>query len=491
MGKILGRQTELKWKPGLTWFLKFTEFVYVPAIRDRLYLRHLLGVFSKTITDRPDKHLKAASENLSNLIESRSSDLRQKLKKATGIDVTLQIPQTMLALLDASGLLTNEGIPLELRGDGIQSLAVSGILADLNSRQSSYRYIWGFEEPENSLEYIKAAELADEILESYSIDAQVFITTHSPAFIAMKNSKTSIYHVKVDHKQCEHRDHTEKYESTTSTVAQVFGNLLFDEVSHLSTELGFIGMMRQVDKDLRQFSTLKEENEQLKRKAISKHRPLLVVEGPNDCKTLRHAWECLYERDMPFDILGAGGAEKITKLLDSSRTGQELIFALYDHEGAGIKSIQQLSNCGFTEIHQNGSFQFRFKQRILARTLPTPAGRECNASNHNLSLEHYFSDDFLLHVDAKSGNKLFSSNNYIKDRRDYHVHEDLLAQEIDEGRITLCHRKLENEKGEKKITGKSLLVDCLLCLPNEDFEPFRALFEIIVSHLDPLHVTDS
>lgn len=482
-GKEWNAKPERKWKPGLTWFLKFTEFVYVPAIRDRLYLRHLLGVFSKTITDMPDKHLEAASENLSKLIESRSSDLRQKLKRATGIDVTLQIPQTMLSLLEASGLLTEEGIPLELRGDGIQSLAVSGILADLNTRQSSYRYIWGFEEPENSLEYIKAAELADEILESYSRDAQVFITTHSPAFIAMKNNRTSIYHIKPDNKQCEHQDHDEQYESTTSTVTQVFGNSLFDEVSELSVDLGFLEVMRRVDGDFREYKSMKKEFEELKRKRDSDDRPLLVVEGPNDCKTLRHVWARLYENNMPFDILPAGGANKITSLLGNSRTLTRRILALYDHDERGTKEIKDLSNWGFTQAHSNSYMEYTFQQFIVARTLPTPHGRECNAANLNLPLEFYFSDEVLLDIHCQSGKKLFSRQNYVRDRERFHVEEEELERKVAEGSVTLCHLKLENKKGSKK-SGKSILVERLPSVSDTEFEQFDSLFATILDHLE-------
>jgi hypothetical protein len=124
----------------------------------------------------------------------------------------------------------------------------------------------------------------------------------------------------------------------------------------------------------------------------------------------------------------------------------------------------------------------------VAQTLPSPPERECNLENRNLSLEHYFSDEFLLDVHRKSGNQLFSKNNYRKDGKDYHVDEELLAKEIVEGRITLCHRRLENKKGKKTDTGKSFLVDSLSCLPDEDFEPFRALFQLIEGHLTPQHV---
>jgi predicted ATP-dependent endonuclease of OLD family len=48
--------------------------------------------------------------------------------------------------------------------------------------------IWGFEEPENNLEFKYAFEVAEEI-KKYSTDIQIFITTHSPAFYALDKAK--------------------------------------------------------------------------------------------------------------------------------------------------------------------------------------------------------------------------------------------------------------------------------------------------------------
>ena len=64
-------------------------------------------------------------------------------------------------------------------------------IADENYKKSNSRgavkvyTIWGFEEPENGLELLKAFEMADEFLD-YSRKVQIFVTTHSPAFYSKK-----------------------------------------------------------------------------------------------------------------------------------------------------------------------------------------------------------------------------------------------------------------------------------------------------------------
>ncbi len=479
-GKDWQSTPELTWNRGLTWFLKQCKFYYVPAVRDRNYLRHLLAEFSKSITEAPDPELKTESKRLSNMIASRSSNLRSRLKEVTGKDVSFELPQTMLALLEASGLNTEGDIPLQLRGDGIQSLAVVGILADLTSKLSKNFYFWGFEEPENSLEYIKAAQLADEIRDRYSANVQVFLTTHSPAFVAMKD-KASIYRIDPENMVCT-KDHEEEFRSVTSSIQQVSGNTLFDDVSQLSEDLGFLEVMRCIDDEFREHESMRKEFEELKRKRDSENNPILVVEGPNDCSTLCHAWGRLYAKDMPFDILDAGGTQKMTSLLCNSRTINRHIFALYDHDEGGATSIQKLNECGFIQSNHHEFFDFSYKHWIVARTLPAPPGRECNAKNLNLPLEFYFSNSVLLDVHEKSGKKLFSRTNYVKDCKPYHVDEDTLNDLILQGKVTRVHRKLDTSKGVKR-SGKSYLVANLPCLPDEEFETFHSLFETIIDHL--------
>ena len=481
--------TEQKWKRGLTWFLKQCKFHYVPAVRDRGYLLHLLAEFSKSITEAPDKELQAASEQLSKLIAVRSQDLHDKVKQVADIGISLELPKTMLAMLEASRLSTDGDIPLQLRGDGIQSLTVAGILADLSGKSNSHFHFWGFEEPENSLEYAKAGNLADEMLHNYAKIVQVFVTTHSPAFVALQEDGTSIYRLASEEKEYRTNSKRLKCENSpyTSIVTQcipAFGVGMFNEVRELAHELGHLKIMRRIDREYREFENLKQEHKELQRKLENNVRPLLVVEGPHDCKTLRHAWSRIFRIEMPFDILDAGGTTKITKLICNSRTGERKIFALYNHEQSGIAEINKLSNFGFEQIKGDGYFRYIFNDRIVAQTLPAPPGRQCNADNHNLSLEHYFSDETLLKVDDSSSNPLLSRNNYVRDRQTYHVDDEMMKREIEEGRITLCHRSFDNSKG-KKQSGKSILTQSLNCFPNEEFESFDSLLTTIVQYLAP------
>lgn len=73
-------------------------------------------------------------------------------------------------------------VPLSQRGDGIQARHIPIILkyiADEDYKQSTSRgavkinTLWGFEEPENGLELLKAFEMADQFV-VYSEEVQIF-----------------------------------------------------------------------------------------------------------------------------------------------------------------------------------------------------------------------------------------------------------------------------------------------------------------------------
>lgn len=64
--------------------------------------------------------------------------------------------------------------------------------------------IWGFEEPENNLEFKYAFEVAEEI-KKYSTDIQIFLTTHSPAFYALDENDSdnvNAFYVSLNSDEC-------------------------------------------------------------------------------------------------------------------------------------------------------------------------------------------------------------------------------------------------------------------------------------------------
>ena len=82
------------------------------------------------------------------------------------------------------------------RGDGVQVRHIPEILAFLSDRGSEDYHIWGFEEPENSLELAAAIHEANRFLEfSKSSNKQIFLTSHSPAFFRLDQDGLKKYFV--------------------------------------------------------------------------------------------------------------------------------------------------------------------------------------------------------------------------------------------------------------------------------------------------------
>lgn len=463
---------------ALTRFLNRSYFFYVPAVRGRDYFQHLLRQFSEAITDTQDKELKTASDNLSTVIDSRSAELRGILKEVTGLEFTFELPQSMLALLEAAGLITEGEIPLQMRGDGIQGQTVPGILEHLSSHPKKF-YFWGFEEPENSLEYIKATQLAEDIYEKYSKQAQIFLSTHSPAFLAMqkdKTDKTTIYRVS---------QRPETYKEYTENVTEIKPVFIRgkEQDKSLPEELGFFEMIRNIDQEYREFEKLKGENELLRAEIKRLTEPTLIVEGKHDLETLKHAWGRLYTESMPFEIIAAGDAGKITGYATHwADISEQRMCALYDHDGEGDKAIQGLNKKpGFSNDFASPYRKYKHGGQILAMILPVPEipGREAQAKNLNLTLEFYFSDSVLMGIDEQSGCELFSTTTYIKNRELRKLaNKDELKTLIDTGHVTIVHRQV-------KGPGKSCLVESLPDLADEEFKAFHDLFSKIVDHLAP------
>ena len=333
------------WPRGLTWFLKKCRFHYVPAVRDRNYLQYLLGQFSEEITESPDDELKAAGDNLIRVIQSRSSQLRRILREDTGLEFTFELPESMLALLRAAGLFTENNIPLQLRGDGIQGLTVPGILQYLTRKANRNFHIWGFEEPENSLEYRRASGLADKIRDTYSRRAQIFLTTHSPAFLAMENAKTTIYRVSKRSQAYERMN----YEERVTAIQPVFVRGDFRE-NLLPRDLGLLLRARKVDTENREFEDLQAKVIELEEQIARKSKPILIVEGPNDRSTLNRAWKRLFEDNVPFDILVAHGVKEVTPHVKRwALPDEKRICALCDHDRVGVSAVQSLLKSGFSD----------------------------------------------------------------------------------------------------------------------------------------------
>lgn len=394
----------------LSQFLNRIRFEYVPAIRDVTYFDYVLGNLQETMLAtqmKSDDPILVAVGELNASLRERAGTLRGDFERATGIEADVSLPVDPNALFQAFTVNTRwqdqptgkpdeqQMVSLSLRGDGIQARYVPSLLKYIADNSSLF-YVWGFEEPENSVEYNLAIELATQFEQIYSTKAQVFVTSHSPAFVSLRGLKTVSYRVYMT--------------DNTTKLAQVHPPV--DEVvlAELSQDIGLFRLQKEThERYLQERSRLLETEkrvEELQAQLEQSSKPVVYVEGKTDAAILSTAWDKLApEETMPFDISscdplpegvdgGAGGAETLRKFLSTVREDSpHIAIGIFDRDQEGITAYKRLPKY-FKEVGEIGA-RVSLNGKAAAMLLPVPPGKEEYVNFLNMVIEFYFSEQAL------------------------------------------------------------------------------------------------
>lgn len=184
---------------GLT-FLSRIQYLYIPAVKSNEYFRGLLSNVYLSMTQTANSALKDLNEQYSNQLQALTVGLTQQLRSVLKMDSAIQMPSNLSTLFRDLTFSTSDqnvgDISLEHRGDGIKARHIPSILQFIQKNTEETRpkksisgsYIWGFEEPENGVEYLSCFEMAQEFL-LYAKSCQILTTTHSPAFYTLKSNE--------------------------------------------------------------------------------------------------------------------------------------------------------------------------------------------------------------------------------------------------------------------------------------------------------------
>jgi AAA15 family ATPase/GTPase len=188
-----------------TTFLNKIEYLYIPAVRDRTLIHSLLLRFEQIIkSDTTNAEgFDGAVQSLSTILNNASSGISKEFESYMGLPALATLSANVTDVLGAIEINVKSGaqirnkrkngakgevknIPINLfsSGDGVIMTYLVYFLSYLTQKNSK-KVIWGFEEPENSLEYSKVQKLAEQFYGTFTKQAQIFITTHSPAFIKL------------------------------------------------------------------------------------------------------------------------------------------------------------------------------------------------------------------------------------------------------------------------------------------------------------------
>lgn len=402
----------------LQMFLNRIHFEYVPAVKERAFFNHILSRLQYSLLGQAidaDSPISRLSDELATHIGMQVGDLRKDFSRATGLDTTIEPPKELSSLFQAFQVSVPSGdnqISLSLRGDGMQARFVPSVLQYIASKSSSF-FIWGFEEPENSLEFASADLLAEDLEKQYSKDAQIFITTHSPAMVSRAGLGVSCYRV---------------WQPDSQTEVQLLEQPLNKSISgaKLQEEIGLLRIQQEIHSEykerLKKLETLSRKIVELEQEIAEHKLPLVLVEGKTDVLILETAWKKINPAlEMPFLIRSAdplsnvpgsngGGATSLAKAIESIHPADNRrVLAIFDHDDKGKNSFDSLSfnfkskqGASYEKRHSNG-YAFAITLAIVDPLLPT-------VEANNLCIEYLFDYDVLELKDAYGYGLIFKDD---------------------------------------------------------------------------------
>lgn len=202
------------------------KFIYIPAIRDYNFQTKIREQLLEIVNSKDGRHKSTKLKEAFSLVEKEllhkdkdnkiTGELSQLIKDVKKHLEEMEIrPVVNFAALLASTDFETTGqiktkakrakepkdqpVKLRHRGDGVQMHFLSMLLSFIAEQDTKHFYIWGYEEPEIALELKRQFEFAELFAKNFCNKTQIFITTHSPAFIFNEDRQNkTVYRVRFE-----------------------------------------------------------------------------------------------------------------------------------------------------------------------------------------------------------------------------------------------------------------------------------------------------
>ncbi|KQZ50478.1 hypothetical protein ASD54_09595 [Rhizobium sp. Root149] len=463
--------TKNKAEGSLQRFLNSIVFTYLPAIKDKNIFQAVLSELQAVLFESSSGGFADDIDRFSSELENQAQELRQAFFDITGVDARISLPSTYAELFRAFNIKTSgsfeESVALDNRGDGVRVRFLPAILNYIAER-SPKLHVWGIEEPENSMEYKRAFELASAMTSTYCQNAQIFLTTHSPAFIDVTREGQSIYMAK---RQGADTVFTHLNSAKKKTVSEE------DPAMLIADELGHIKLMNDLHEKLQARLLAAEEAEKNLAAALDEvtklNKPVLLTEGKTDVLILTEAWKKLRGGAPPFEIKScnvfgddektdAAGAAQLAMCLRSIMADHHhSVIGLFDRDIDGLKGWNLDAN--FTKFGSYDDVKVSRNKKAYAIRLPVPAKVPDLAKSSHHCVEFMFPVDALkktleakglrlrgLPVETRCGNTVITSIQGT----------EIWQMIVDDGKKWFAERIVPT-------------------LPVEDFEAFEQVFALV------------
>lgn len=425
---------ENKKRAAITRLINKVKYIYIPALKGEDVLQYLLSLIGEQqLVSESDilglnDSIKDKTYNLQEILESSGiaigtsfglptllSDFWQKLSVNTLYENFKKLDEEIKGSNGSNPLNPAQfSISLLNRGEGIKSKYIPPLLQWLDNNDRSKLFIWGIDEPENSLEFGLSDKLARLYFDNYALQNQIFLTSHSLAFInPPENIKVNpvVYKVFQDHLG------STKFESFENLFKNQNKIELFNELGVLMAQKEFIETYRKTI----------EERDALRKKIDESIIPVIIVEGKTDKWILETAWKKLYpEKNITFNIIPSGiylhedesegNAEQVRRSIEflSSIIEQKIIIGVFDNDREGNEQYKGLNKKIFNEHKISENVRKHKKDNSFGILLPVPPKRKNFVSEENilyrfLVIEHYFSDN-ILKINNLMGDKILNSD---------------------------------------------------------------------------------
>ncbi len=396
-------------------FLSRIIFEYVPAVKSSGYFKDLLLSMYNAMTKSANAILAKVNDQYSSTLKSLTQQLSKNIKNKIGIDSFIKMPDDLGVLFRDMQISTDDefvqNINLDNRGDGIKARHIPAILLFISqkikeSREKNavgYTVIWGYEEPENGVEFAACEALADELY-LYSNECQMLLTTHSPAIYSSKdNKKTKCYYTYKDD------NGLSKYESNYN-------------VAEINNMIGLMPLIAPYIKDTIEKLKIQQQEKdnlllvvkKLKDIIVSETGRILVyTEGDTDAILIKNAIKKL-SINLPITVAsvqsgkGTRGNDALRNFLEYvclNGVNSNKVIGIFDRD-----VDQRVKRFDGVDIRLKDVEYAKLGTNIYAFILPVPHNRE---QEDQISIEHYFTDEEIKTCNEQS-QRLFMGNEFNK-----------------------------------------------------------------------------
>lgn len=450
LGTIKYSEESTKARTAISKLYNQMRYVYIPALKGKEVIQYLLGLLgeqeligSTQIADL-NKSINDTTNDLANLLNESKigigvsfglptllSDFWQQLSVGTTYEYFEAIEKSLVSKKGEVKLSSSSyQIPLNMRGDGIKSKFLPPILKWLQNHNEQKTFIWGIDEPENSLEFRAAEELSYLFGNEYALTTQIFATSHSMAFINPRDTDTikpAIFRtVRSSLGETSFQDINDLYKTKNRED-------LLEEIGALAIQKELITKFRQqIEDEKNAKKELENSLNELQTQIAALTKPLVITEGKTDIKHILKAKEKLGITDVDFEQIDSqhqpDGDSNLHKLLEqlSKIHNRNKIIGIFDRDVP--KTIKK--------IEKDGASYKNYGNGVYAFCISSPRSRIDNGQTE-ISIEYLYTDQEIT-TQLENGCRLFLGTEFTRHSMRHDTNSDLTL-------------KLPKGKGENKV----------------------------------------